>query len=595
MSEVEVSRSEKKKHKKKAAPETEADPMMTPSKDGSSAAAAAAGDFLIKPQSFTPAIDTSQWPILLKNYDRLNVRTGHYTPLPSGYSPLKRPLAEYIRYGVMNLDKPANPSSHEVVAWIKRILRSEKTGHSGTLDPKVTGNLIVCIDRATRLVKSQQGAGKEYVCVARLHDKVPDVAKVARALETLTGAVFQRPPLISAVKRQLRIRTVYESKLLEYDVDRHLVVFWISCEAGTYVRTMCVHLGLVLGVGGHMQELRRVRSGILGEKDNMVTMHDVMDAQWAYDNYRDESYLRRVIMPLEVLLTSYKRLVVKDSAVNAICYGAKLMIPGLLRFENDVEVGEEVVLMTTKGEAIALGIAEMTTAVMATCDHGVVAKIKRVVMDRDTYPRKWGLGPRASMKKKLISEGKLDKHGKPNEKTPNEWARNLVLPTGGDSMIASLAAADGPETKAAAPTPDVATEKKKSKRKHDDDTPDDAEAMAKKVKVDHVEVEETPKVKEDGGDDKSEKKKKKKKSKEGGEEEAAVVEKESEKKKKKKEKDDEEAGSPDKKSEKKKKKKEKEAGEKGEEANVNGKEDGEADKSEKKKKKKKKDKDGDEE
>ncbi|CAL1385766.1 unnamed protein product [Linum trigynum] len=589
MSEVEVSRSEKKKHKKKTAPETEADPM-TPSKDGSSPAAAA-GDFLIKPQSFTPAIDTSQWPILLKNYDRLNVRTGHYTPLPSGYSPLKRPLAEYIRYGVMNLDKPANPSSHEVVAWIKRILRSEKTGHSGTLDPKVTGNLIVCIDRATRLVKSQQGAGKEYVCVARLHDKVPDVAKVARALETLTGAVFQRPPLISAVKRQLRIRTVYESKLLEYDVDRHLVVFWISCEAGTYVRTMCVHLGLVLGVGGHMQELRRVRSGILGEKDNMVTMHDVMDAQWAYDNYRDESYLRRVIMPLEVLLTSYKRLVVKDSAVNAICYGAKLMIPGLLRFENDVEVGEEVVLMTTKGEAIALGIAEMTTAVMATCDHGVVAKIKRVVMDRDTYPRKWGLGPRASMKKKLISEGKLDKHGKPNEKTPNEWARNLVLPTGGDSMVASLAASAGPETNAAAPTPDVATEKKKSKRKHDDDTPADAEATAKKVKVDHVEVEETPKAKVEGGDDKSEKKKKKKKSKEGGEEEVVVADKESEKKKKK-EKNGEEAGSPDKEKSEKKKKKKKEK--EGDEGAVNGKEDGEADKSEKKKKKKK-DKDGEEE
>ncbi|XAR71058.1 tRNA pseudouridine(55) synthase [Bertholletia excelsa] len=389
MSDLEITRSEKKKKKNKSEDDqTQAD-----------------DDYLIKPQSFTPSIDTSQWPILLKNYDRLNVRTGHYTPLPSGYSPLKRPLAEYIRYGILNLDKPANPSSHEVVAWIKRILRVEKTGHSGTLDPKVTGNLIVCIDRATRLVKSQQGAGKEYVCVARLHSAVPDVAKVARALETLTGAVFQRPPLISAVKRQLRIRTIYESKLLEYDPDRHLVVFWISCEAGTYVRTICVHLGLLLGVGGHMQELRRVRSGILGESDNMVTMHDVMDAQWVYDNYRDESYLRRVIMPLEVLLTSYKRLVVKDSAVNAICYGAKLMIPGLLRFENDIEVGEEVVLMTTKGEAVAIGIAEMTTAVMATCDHGVVAKIKRVVMDRDTYPRKWGLGPRASMKKKLIAEG----------------------------------------------------------------------------------------------------------------------------------------------------------------------------------------------
>ncbi|KAL6523239.1 centromere/microtubule-binding protein cbf5 [Orobanche gracilis] len=430
MADVQVQVSHPEKTKKKKSKYTEGG-----EKTGNDAV-----DFLIKPQSYTPATDTSQWPILLKNYDKLNVRTGHYTPLPSGYSPLKRPLAEYIKYGILNLDKPANPSSHEVVAWIKRILRVEKTGHSGTLDPKVTGNLIVCIDRATRLVKSQQGAGKEYVCIARLHSKVHEVSKVARALETLTGAVFQRPPLISAVKRQLRIRTIYESKLLEYDVDKHLVVFWISCEAGTYVRTLCVHLGLILGVGGHMQELRRVRSGILGEKDNMVTMHDVMDGQWVYDNYRDESYLRRVIMPLEVILTSYKRLVVKDSAVNAICYGAKLMIPGLLRFENDIETGEEIVLMTTKGEAIALGIAEMTTAVMATCDHGTVAKIKRVVMDRDTYPRKWGLGPRASMKKKLIAEGKLDKRGKPNESTPTEWLRNVVLPTGGDSLVAGLAA-----------------------------------------------------------------------------------------------------------------------------------------------------------
>ncbi|KAM2964923.1 hypothetical protein FF2_022663 [Malus domestica] len=535
-------------------------------------------NFMIKPQSSTPSLDTSQWPILLKNYDRLNVRTGHYTPLPSGFSPLKRPLAEYIRYGVLNLDKPANPSSHEVVAWIKRILRVEKTGHSGTLDPKVTGNLIVCIDRATRLVKSQQGAGKEYVCVARLHSAVPDVAKVAQALESLTGAVFQRPPLISAVKRQLRIRTIYESKLLEFDADKHLVVFWISCEAGTYVRTLCVHLGLLLGVGGHMQELRRVRSGIMGEKDNMVTMHDVMDAQWAYDTNRDESYLRRVIMPLEVLLTSYKRLVVKDSAVNAICYGAKLMIPGLLRFENDIEVGEEVVLMTTKGEAIALGIAEMTTAVMATCDHGVVAKIKRVVMDRDTYPRKWGLGPRASMKKKLIAEGKLEKHGKPTENTPQEWMRNVVLSAGGDSIVASTAAALDTEPAVAEKETALVDKEKKEKKKKKDKHKDEEEIKeGRKRKLEEPTDSPAPVPA--------------KKSK--GEEVEPEVEK-SEKKKKKKDKengtvDNVEAGSPktEKSEKKKKKKKNKDAEDNGAVASA-GAGDGEADKSEKKKKKKSK-------
>jgi len=359
----------------------------------------------LKPEPNVPPLDAAKWPLLLKNYHKMMVRTGHYTPIPSGCSPLNRTLEEHLRYGVINLDKPANPSSHEVVAWLKRILRVEKTGHSGTLDPKVTGSLIVCIDRATRLVKAQQGAGKEYVCVCRLHSAVEGGAKtVKRALETLTGALFQRPPLISAVKRQLRIRTIYDSKLYEYDEERHLVVFWISCEAGTYVRTLCVHLGLLLGVGGHMQELRRVRSGICGEDSNMVTMHDVLDAMWVFDNSKKEAYLRRVVLPLEILLTNYKRVVVKDSAVNALCYGAKLMIPGVLRYDAGIEVNEECVLMTTKGEAIAIGTAQMNTAVIATCDHGVVAKVKRVVMERDTYPRRWGLGPVAQSKKKTNSD-----------------------------------------------------------------------------------------------------------------------------------------------------------------------------------------------
>ncbi|KAH7648908.1 hypothetical protein FG379_001277 [Cryptosporidium bovis] len=378
---------------------------------------------VILPEKKSQPIDTSNWPLLLKNYSKLNVRTGHYTPLPFGNSPLNRNLSDYLSYGIINLDKPANPSSHEVVAWIKKILRCEKTGHSGTLDPKVTGCLLVCLNRATRLVKSQQSAGKEYVCIVRFHSAVSGRSAVVRCLETLTGALFQRPPVISAVKRQLRVRSVYESKLLDYDENRNLAVFWAKCEAGTYIRTMCVHMGLLLGVGAHMQELRRVRSGCLSENDNLVTMHDVLDAQYLLDNFRDETYIRRIVSPLELLLTDMPRIVVKDSCVNAICYGAKLMIPGVLRFDNNINVGTEIVMMTTKGEAIAIGIAQMTTAVIASVDHGVVATIKRVIMERDTYEMRWGHGPRATEKKKLIIGGKLDKHGKPNDQTPESWLK----------------------------------------------------------------------------------------------------------------------------------------------------------------------------
>lgn len=470
------------------------------------------GDFKIEPSECVTKLDTAYWPLLLKNFDRLNVRTNHYTPLPFGHSPLKRPITEYIKSGFINVDKPSNPSSHEVVSWIKRILKVEKTGHSGTLDPKVTGCLIVCIDRATRLVKSQQNAGKEYVAVFSLHSAVESIKKVTQGLEKLRGALFQRPPLISAVKRQLRVRSVYDSKLLDYDAERNIGVFWVSCEAGSYIRTMCVHLGLFLGVGGQMIELRRVRSGIQGEKEGMVTMHDILDAQWAYENHKDESYLRRVIKPLEGLLVAHKRIFIKDSAVNAVCYGAKVLLPGILRYEDGIEIDQEIVIVTSKGEAVALAVALMTTSTMASCDHGVAAKLKRVIMERDTYPRKWGLGPKASKKKQLVQEGKLDKYGKPNENTPKEWlnsyvdykvkkedaSENGVEEDGSRKRTASTANADDPNN-----STEVKSDKKKKKKKHDLVESTDAAGDT------------TMDVTEDGDDSaRKEKKKKKKKNKE---------------------------------------------------------------------------------
>ncbi|KAI8770825.1 H/ACA ribonucleoprotein complex subunit 4 [Biomphalaria glabrata] len=481
--------------------------------------------FLIGPSAKAEKLKTSHWPLLLKNFDRLNQRSNHYTPVPAGSSPLQRSTEEYVRTGFINLDKPSNPSSHEVVAWIKRILRVEKTGHSGTLDPKVTGCLIVCIERATRLVKSQQGAGKEYVCIFELHNSVEDEKKVRLCLESIKGAMFQRPPLISAVKRQLRIRTVYDVKMLEYDSTKNLGIFWVSCEAGTYIRTMCVHLGLFLGVGGHMKELRRVRSGIQSEKDGMVTMHDVLDAQWMYDNHKDDSYLRHAIRPLEALLVGHKRIIIKDSAVNAICHGAQVLIPGVLRYEDGIEVGQEIVIVSTKGEAIALAIAQMTTAVMSSCDHGICAKLKRVIMERDTYPRKWGLGPKASNKKLLIQKGLLDKYGKPNENTPKNWNPAIEDFNAGTVKTETVEKKEKLETS----SPD----KVSRKRQREDESASETEKS----------MNESMTPAGDASEEKKKKKKKKDKKKElvGEEtvEEAEVSEKK--KKKKKKHKKDEES------------------------------------------------------
>lgn len=215
--------------------------------------------------------------------------------------------------------------------------------------------------------------------------------------------------------------------------------------------------------------------------------------------------------PLETLLTGYKRVIVKDSAVNAICYGAKLMIPGLLRFESGIDVNEEIVLVTTKGEGIAVAISQMNTAEMATCDHGVIAKIKRVIMERDTYPRRWGLGPKAQEKKKLIKEEKLDKFGRPNETTPMEWKKDYAdfsngqnVNAKGKSMITEIKSVEKVE---------VVVEKTE-KRKIEEVSSDEASkpVKAKKEKKDKKEKEEKSEKKQKT-EEEGDKKKKKKKSK----------------------------------------------------------------------------------
>ena len=146
------------------------------------------------------------------------------------------------------------------------------------------------------------------------------------------------------------------------------------------------------------------------------------------------------------------------------------MIPGLLRYEADIEVHEEVVLMTTKGEAIAIGIAMMSTVDLASCDHGVVAKVKRCIMNRDLYPRRWGLGPKAQEKKKMIKQGELDKYGKAIDGvTPVGWKKEYVdynAETGTEGMLPTQPAEAS--TAVASVTPmelKAPEEEKKRKRK----------------------------------------------------------------------------------------------------------------------------------
>ena len=229
-------------------------------------------------------------------------------------------------------------------------------------------------------------SSKEYVCVMQLHQPVEEL-RVREVCKEFVGAIYQRPPLKASVKRRLRVRRIYDLEVLE--VEGRYVLMKVSCEAGTYVRKLCHDIGLVLGVGAHMKELRRTRSGVFKEDETLVTLHDLKDA---YDHWRetgDESLLRRAVQPMERVVEEVPKIVIRDSAVDAICHGASLAAPGVLRLTDDVRRGSTVALMTQKDELVALATATASAEEILEREHGIVAVTKRVVMEPGTYPPMW--------------------------------------------------------------------------------------------------------------------------------------------------------------------------------------------------------------
>jgi len=303
-----------------------------------------------------------------------------------GCNPNERPIKEHISNGVVNLDKPIGPTSHEIDAWVKRILDVEKTGHGGTLDPKVSGVLPIGINRSTRVIQMLLGAPKEYVCLMRLHEKISE-ARIRDILQEFTGKIFQTPPIKSAVKRELRVRTIYSVDILE--IDGQDVLFRINCEGGTYIRKYCHDIGEALGIGAHMAELRRTKSGPFTEDETLKTLQDLTDAYYYLTHEDDEKPIRECILPMEAAVKHLKKVVVRDSAVDSICHGADLASNGILELSPDIKLGETVRVLTLKGELVGAGETVENSDGILKSNKGIMVNIKKVFMLPETYPKMW--------------------------------------------------------------------------------------------------------------------------------------------------------------------------------------------------------------
>jgi H/ACA ribonucleoprotein complex subunit 4 len=296
---------------------------------------------------------------------------------PFGTYPGSRTLYEHIKKGVVPLDKPCGPTSNQVDNWVKEILHVSKCSHGGTLDPRVSGVLIIALEDATKLMPILLSSKKEYVGVIHLHKDI-EKGKVVDLFKTLIGTTKQLPPVRSAVARRVRERDIYYLELIE--ISGRDVMFKIGCEAGFYVRRFADDVGRKLGIGAHLQELRRTKSGSLTE-DRLVNLQQLFDA------VGNDEKMREVILPIECAVESIRKMVISDNAIDNICNGSALAVGGIVRLEEFIKKGDWTAMMTLKGELVAIGRAMMSTDEIMKTTRGLAVKTDRVIMKKGTYPR----------------------------------------------------------------------------------------------------------------------------------------------------------------------------------------------------------------
>ena len=300
-----------------------------------------------------------------------------------GLDPNKRPVSDLIQCGVINLNKPKGPTSHLTSEYVQKTLKIKKAGHSGTLDPGVTGVLPIALGKATKVLQILIPAGKEYIGIMHLHKSI-DKKQIKDVFKEFTGKIKQMPPIKSAVRRKIRERKIYYIEILE--IEDQDVLFKVGCQAGTYIRKLCHDIGKKLKIGAHMAQLMRTQAGPF-KKEEAVTIHDLADAFWYYKNENNEKFIRKFIKPIESAIDHIQKVWILDMAVDTVSQGANLNLPGIAKLTDQIRKNSIVAIMTLKNELVALGKAELSSEDIILNDKGLAIKTSKVFMNPGIYPK----------------------------------------------------------------------------------------------------------------------------------------------------------------------------------------------------------------
>jgi H/ACA ribonucleoprotein complex subunit 4 len=239
---------------------------------------------------------------------------------------------------IVLVDKPAGMTSFELTEKVAQVFGVSKAGHTGTLDPNVTGLMVIALDEARKAMPVLMGLEKEYAGRMLLHAEVPS-ADLSAAVKKFTGDIIQKPPVKSRVARVERKRTIHAFRILR--IEKREVLFSVVCEAGTYIRKLIHDLGAHLGCGAQMTELRRTRVGPFSIGEAVVLSR----------------LSQKGLIPLEQALerTGLKKITIPDTLLQKARNGVPMQENQLIKKDANIADGTTVGIYDTAGNIIALG------------------------------------------------------------------------------------------------------------------------------------------------------------------------------------------------------------------------------------------------
>jgi len=277
-------------------------------------------------------------------------------------------------------------TSHDVVGFIRKLLKTKKVGHTGTLDPAVTGVLPLCLGKGTKVVQYLTDSDKTYrgeitfgiatdtqdasgQVIKTIEAEALEMERVTELFRQFTGELWQIPPMVSAVKvngkklyeyarqgleihREPRKICIYSLNILghkDFGTAHPKVQFDVECSKGTYIRTLCADIGNKSGYGAHMSSLIRIKAG-------PFTIEKALNLE-QISQLCEEGNIESVIIPYTFALSGLPEVFVFDDLVDKIKHGNRIYAPGVASMPPGIKAGERVCLKSSIGECLAVAEA----------------------------------------------------------------------------------------------------------------------------------------------------------------------------------------------------------------------------------------------